>query len=117
VDILPTFASWAHASLPAGRTLDGQNIADLLTGRADRRHYTHRPIYIVNHGNVEAVRFGNWKYREAPIPRRDGKDSVTRELFNLGYDPSERTNVMEEFPEQAKEGKTLFDAFDGKKTN
>ncbi|MBN8855233.1 MAG: sulfatase [Sphingobacteriales bacterium 50-39] len=114
VDILPTFASWAHASLPAGRTLDGQNIADLLTGRADRRHYTHRPIYIVNHGNVEAVRFGNWKYREALIP---GKDSVTRELFNLGYDPSERTNVIDEFPEQAKEGKALFDAFDGKKTN
>ena len=59
VDILPTFASWAHASLPAGRTLDGQNVADLLTGRADRRHYIHQPIYIVNHGNVEAVRFGN----------------------------------------------------------
>jgi arylsulfatase A-like enzyme len=107
VDILPTFASWARASLPNGRALDGQDIAALLTGQADRRHYVHRPIYIVNHGIVEAVRWGNWKYRQAPIP---GKDSSTHELFNLGYDPSERTNVIDEFPEQAREGKKLFDA-------
>jgi arylsulfatase A len=121
LDVLPTFAQWAGAALPAGRTLDGQNIADLLTGKADRKTYPHRPIYIVNHGEVEAVRFGNWKYREASAPSADPVSGNTgptlRELFNLGYDPSERTNVINEFPEKAKEGKTLFDAFDGKKTN
>ncbi len=121
LDILPTFAQWAGAALPAGRTLDGQNIGDLLTGKADRRTYTHRPIYIVNHGEVEAVRFGNWKYREAAAPSADpvsgNTGPILRELFNLGYDPSERTNVINEFPEKAKEGKALFDAFDGKKTN
>ena len=121
LDILPTLAQWAGAALPAGRTLDGQNIADLLTGKADRKTYPHRPIYIVNHGEVEAVRFGNWKYREAAAPSADpvsgNTGPILRELFNLGYDPSERTNVINEFPEKAKEGKALFDAFDGKKTN
>jgi arylsulfatase A len=121
LDVLPTFAQWAGAALPAGRTLDGQNIADLLTGKADRKTYPHRPIYIVNHGEVEAVRFGNWKYREAAAPSTDpvsgNTGPILRELFNLGYDPSERTNVIGEFPEKAKEGKALFDAFDGKKTN
>jgi arylsulfatase A-like enzyme len=121
LDILPTLAQWTGAALPAGRTLDGQNIADLLTGDADRKNYPHRPIYIVNHGEVEAVRFGNWKYREAAAPSADpvsgNTGPILRELFNLGYDPSERTNVINEFPEKAKEGKALFDAFDGKKTN
>jgi arylsulfatase A len=121
LDVLPTFAQWAGAALPAGRTLDGQNIADLLTGKTDRKNYPHRPIYIVNHGEVEAVRFGNWKYREAAAPSADpvsgNMGPILRELFNLGYDPSERTNVISEFPEKAKEGKALFDAFDGKKTN
>jgi arylsulfatase A len=83
LDMLPTFATWAGATLP-NRTLDGQDIALLLTGRADRKSYQHRPIYIVNHGNCEAVRFGSWKYREVLSSQKaDGKDSVIKELFNL----------------------------------
>jgi arylsulfatase A len=121
LDILPTFSEWAHAALPAGRTLDGQNIAGLLTGKADRKTFHHRPIYIVNHGVAEAVRYENWKYREASAPSQDpvsgNQGPVTKELFNLSYDPSERTNVIDEFPEKAKELKALFDAFDGKKVN
>jgi len=118
LDILPTFATWAHAPLPSGRTLDGQNIAPLLTGQADRKAYQHRPIYVVNHGEVEAVRFGNWKYRETRSSQSNiPAAGIVKELFNLGYDPGERTNVIDEFPQQAKEGKALFDAFDGKNTN
>jgi arylsulfatase A len=121
LDILPTLATWARAPLPAGRTIDGQDISGLLTGAADRKTYQHRPIYIVNHGLVEAVRYGNWKYREAAAPGPDpvsgNQGPILKELFNLGYDPSERTNVIDEFPEKAKEMKALFDAFDGGKIN
>ncbi len=120
LDVLPTLAKWTGAALPAGRTLDGQDISDLLTGKADSRQYNHRPIYIVNHGKAEAVRVDNWKYRELPA----GTDPISgkpypavKELFNLGYDPSERTNVLTEFPDKAKELKTLFDAFPGGKEN
>lgn len=120
LDILPTFAKWAHAPLPK-RTLDGQDIATLLEGRADRKTYRHRPIYIVNHGVAEAVRYENWKYREAPAPSADpvfgNQGPVLKELYNLSYDPSERTNVIDEFPEKAKEMKALFDKFDGGKEN
>ncbi|MEJ0106926.1 MAG: sulfatase-like hydrolase/transferase [Bacteroidota bacterium] len=119
LDILPTLARLAKAPLPEGRTLDGQDISDLLTGKANRKGYKHRPIYIVN-GKAEAVRDGDWKYREVPAGSNNisGKQQpAVKELFNLSYDPSERTNVIDEFPEKAKELKALLDAFTGEKEN
>lgn len=120
LDILPTLAKWVNAPLPQGRTLDGQDIGDLLTGKASSKNYLHRPIYIVNNGKLEAVRDGSWKYREVP----EGVNSIStnqqaaaRELFNLSYDPGERTNVIEDYPEKAKALKALFDAFTGYKEN
>jgi arylsulfatase A-like enzyme len=107
LDILPTLAGWAHASLPKGRTLDGQDIADLLTGKVSPRDYVHRPIYIVNHGKLEAVRAGDWKYRQVSAPQ----------LFNISWDPSERASIIDRRPDKAKELKALFDAFDGQKEN
>ncbi len=163
VDILPTLAAWSGAALPAGRTLDGQDISDLLSGKANRKSYTHRPIYIVNHGYAEAVRFDNWKYREVPAsadapppadmvsataagaptgapaastssprttpaanssaaptgtsPSPPKPTGTIRQLFNLAWDPSERSNLIDQFPQQAAEGKRLFDAFKGRETN
>jgi arylsulfatase A-like enzyme len=117
VDVLPTLAEWAQAPLPENRTLDGQSIADLLTGAADRQHYTHRPIYLVNNGQVEAVRDGAWKYREVPKGKSrssgitDATESGQPELFNLNRDPSERVNVIGQYPDEAQKLKALFDAF------
>jgi len=107
LDVLPTFAQWAHAPLPKGRTLDGQDIADLLTGKAAPGNYVHRPIYIVNHGKLEAVRVDDWKYRQVTTPQ----------LSNISWDPSERASILDQYPDKAKELKTLFDAFDGQKEN
>jgi len=120
LDILPTLAEWTGAPLPKDRTLDGQSIAALLTGKADVDTFQHRPIYLVNHGKAEAVRDGDWKYREVPEGANASPGNsavVTKELFNLSYDPSERTNVLAAFPEKAKELKVLFDAFEGEKEN
>jgi len=120
VDVLPTLAEWTGAPLPAKRTLDGQSIATLLTGKSDPQNYHHRPIYLVNHGHVEAVRKGSWKYRELPagVNNNSGKPyQAARELFNVAYDPSERTNVIDDYPQIADELKKLFDAFDAHHDN
>ena len=119
LDVLPTLAQWTNAPLPKGRTLDGQSISDVLLGKAPR-HPEHREIYYVNNGICEAVRLGEWKYREVA-----GADSGLlnqpkgnkTELFKLSYDPSERTDVIDEYPEIAKQLKTLFDKFPGKTEN
>jgi arylsulfatase A-like enzyme len=112
VDVLPTLAEWAQAPLPEGRTLDGQSIATLLTGEADRNRYEHRPVYLVNNGKLEAVKDKGWKYREI----QHGNDSLI-ELFNLNQDPSERVDIINRYPEKAEELKALFDAFSGYQTN
>ncbi len=118
LDVLPTLAHITNAPLPEGRKLDGQDITDLITGKAGRSAYHHRPIYIVNSNGLEAVRDGDWKYREIPVVNAATKErTITVELFNLNADPSERTNVKDEFPDKTKELKALFDAFEGNAEN
>lgn len=121
LDVLPTLAQWVNAPLPKGRVLDGQSISDVLLGKAGR-HPKHREIYYVNNGVCEAVRQGDWKYREVKSTNTNTGVSSQAveskiELFNLSYDPSERTNVIQEYPEKAKEMKALFDKFPGKTEN
>ncbi|WP_447642744.1 MULTISPECIES: sulfatase-like hydrolase/transferase [Chitinophagaceae] len=120
LDILPTIARWVGAAPPSSKTLDGQDIGTLLEGQTNPRSYIHRPIYIVNHGKPEAVRFENWKYRrvDAGINLSSGKpQTAVEELFNISYDPSERTNVINEYPEKLKEMKALFNAFNAYSAN
>ena len=69
----------------------------------------------MNNGISEAVRTGEWKYRLTKARQGDGINSsfkaATEELFNLNYDPSERTNLLHEFPRKAAELKALFEKF------
>ena len=49
---------------------------------------------------------GDWKYREVKAGGANGitgGGAAARELFNLAWDPSERTNVIEDYPEKAAE--------------
>lgn len=120
VDVLPTLATWTHAPLPKGRVLDGQDIADLLMGKISQKQYTHRPIFIVNYGKAEAVRAGEWKYREVPggLNTITGKmQEAAGELFNINHDPSERVNIIARYPEKAAELKKLLDTFPGYQEN
>jgi arylsulfatase A-like enzyme len=103
LDVLPTIAEWTQAALPA-KELDGESIAGRLNGKNE--HQPHRPIYLVNHGKAEAVKYGEWKYRETTTT-----SGRLVELFNLNSDPSERANRMSDYPQKAAEMKAIFDAF------
>jgi arylsulfatase A len=106
LDILPTFAEWTGSKLPEGRLLDGQSVADMLTDAKYKG--THRPIYYIN-GTPEVVRDGEWKLR-----RRKEKEQLTIELFNLSWDPAERVNLAEKYPDQLGRLTKLLDAYPGK---
>jgi arylsulfatase A-like enzyme len=116
LDVMPTLAEWSGAQLPSGKTLDGQSIASLLTGQNRAKSYKHRPIYLVNNGKMEAVRDGEWKYREIHNPRDKSAQPLV-ELFNLLQDPSERVNLAKRYPDKLQEMKELFDAFTGYSVN
>ncbi len=115
LDVLPTVVKWAGAPLPK-KALDGQAIDSLLNGRSEDLKSAHRPIFLVNYGQVEAVRSGDWKYRRIPagINSISGKryDAV-EELYNIAWDPSERSNILNDYPEKATELRLLFERFDG----
>ncbi|WP_018627496.1 sulfatase-like hydrolase/transferase [Niabella aurantiaca] len=113
VDLLPTIATWTGARLPEGQALDGQDISSLLERRVGPG-FEHRPIFIVNHGKPEAVKWGPWKYREAPAwehPVTGQMIPAVKELFNLDEDPSERVNLIGVDKEKAAVLKKIFDGF------
>ena len=125
LDVLPTLAEWTGAALPVGRVLDGQSVSDVLLQKGPPellRHPPHREIYYYNNGVCEAVRVGDWKYREVRAVGGGGivggaGQGAAKELFNLAWDPSERTNVIAEYREKAKELEGLMGKFPGSKEN
>jgi arylsulfatase A-like enzyme len=97
MDILPTFAALASASLPAGHTIDGVDLTPLLTGDPETpprdRFYYFRGL------TLEAVRHGPWKLHLA-----------RGELYNLADDVGETRNVFDDRPELVERLRSLADA-------
>ena len=93
LDLFPTFAAIAGATVPADRPLDGGNILPLLTGRGPA---PPREFFYFQGRALQAVRSGSWKFRltsagagQPPVP----------ELFDLEKDPGERYNVAAAHPD------------------
>jgi arylsulfatase I/J len=89
VDMMPTLAGLAGADLGAAKPLDGRDFWPALSGAAIRDEIVY---------NVEptqgAIRHGDWKLLlTAVLPPRV-------ELFDLGADPGETTNLAEANPEK-----------------
>jgi len=100
VDYLPTVLDAAGLRLPAGRPIDGESLLPVLkgTGRLKRDAiYWHFPHY---RGRgippYSIIRAGDWKL----IKRYDGKPF---ELFDLGSDLSETTDLAAKMPDKVKE--------------
>jgi arylsulfatase A len=88
LDLLPTLAARASASLPTDRVLDGVDLWPMLTGEGQPRqvfHYFRGPT-------LEAVRQGPWKWHVK-----------SGELYHLERDIGEATNVAGENPAVVKE--------------
>jgi arylsulfatase A-like enzyme len=119
LDWLPTFAHLAGAPLPAGLTLDGNDITALLKGTGPSA--TREFIYFA--GNTpQAVRQSKWKLRVAPAGRQGGAgrgagpgggaagaDPLV-ELYDMDADPYERDNVAPAHPEIVARLRARLDA-------
>lgn len=110
IDLLPTFAKLAGASVPAGRTIDGREIWPLLTNDRSARD-PHDALYFYWGAELHAIRSGKWKlhlphpYQSLESAGSDGKPGkyVTRRielsLFDLDADIGETTNVADRHPD------------------
>lgn len=111
IDFLPTFATLAGFDVPQDRHIDGIDQTELLLGKRDQgRDF----FYFHNAG----VRQGDWKYLKPNAhfhgyAVEDGREKVD-ELYHLGDDLGEQTNLAKKHPEKVAELKRLLQELESK---
>ena len=102
LDLFPTISALAGAEVSTDRAYDGSDILPLLEGSAPA---STRDLYFSNRSKVHAVRSGDWKVhlRERALGR-EGRPRKPRaldppQLYHLGRDPLEQTDVAESHPD------------------
>ncbi|MHC4995964.1 MAG: sulfatase family protein [Planctomycetota bacterium] len=102
-DILPTVAEISGAQLPTDRVLDGRSLMPLLTGQTDQSPHEYFYYFAGSRGpqiNLRAVRDEKWKL----ILRRNpqGGELEAAELYDLGFDPSEKFDRLSQHRAEAE---------------
>ena len=95
LDILPTLARIARATMPPDTTLDGTDLGPLLWGG---KPLPARDFFYYHAGRLRAMRRGPWKLHltgDAASPKV--------ELYQIETDISERFNVAASHPERVEE--------------
>jgi len=103
-DLFPTITKLVDAPVPAGETIDGQNLAKLLAGKSDSAHrnefLSHYPhIRGRGKGNdyITSYRRGKWKVIYNYVD-----PSNRYELYDLENDPTESDNLAASKPEKLR---------------
>jgi arylsulfatase len=97
-DVMPTLADAAGVEPPA--EIDGISFLPTLLGRPEQQK-KHEFLYweFGGYGGQQAVRMGDWKGVRQNIKRRNNKDPLKIELYNLREDIGETNDVAAEYPE------------------
>jgi len=99
MDILPTALAAAHAPVP--QKLDGVNLLPYLTG--EKSGPAHAWFYW-RQGNKTALRQGDWKL----VNMRAKLKQPRWELYHLGKDPFEKTDLAQQQVEKRRELESLW---------
>jgi arylsulfatase A len=110
MDLLPTFAKLAGATVPSDRVIDGRDIWPLMTNQPGAKS-PHEAYFYYWGRELQAVRSGEWKlhfpheYRHPDPAGHGGKPGkyanlpIGTSLFNLATDIGEQHDVAPEHPE------------------
>jgi arylsulfatase A len=113
IDMLPTLAALAGATVPSERPIDGRSLWPVMSGERGATA-PHEVLYFYEGAELNAVRSGNWKlhlphpYQSLEFAGRDGipgsyvRKEIELSLFDLEKDPAESTNVSAANPEIVK---------------
>jgi len=108
IDLYPTFLDLAGVSRPEGHVLDGQSLAPLLTGKANKlpersivcyhpkygQYHTKRKRWVYPWRNV--IYDGDYKLREVV-------EYGTYELYDLRADPKEEHDLSKSHPDRTQQ--------------
>jgi len=100
IDLLPTLAAAAGASLPKDRVIDGVNLLPFL-GK-DARTQPQRALFWRD-GPLRTVQEQGWKLIVSERPKKDW-------LFNLNQDPTEQVNLAAREPQKLAQLKATLQA-------
>jgi arylsulfatase A-like enzyme len=109
IDLYPTLLGLAGVPVPSGHRPDGLSLVPVLlgTGAVEREAYfTWFPHLVPG----VAVRSGNWKLIRR-FEERPEDYAGLHELFDLGTDPGETTNLASRHPDKVRELDALIDRF------
>ena len=123
VDLYATFASIVGQQVPKQIAPDSLDLSAVLLGKTTDNLRDNTVLHGIS--DELALRQGNWKFIPAnaqgkvtgmgsgadPRDTRFVEARITRSLlFNLANDPDERTNVIRQFPEEAKKMEQRLEA-------
>ena len=117
VDLMPTFAEMAGASLPTNQPVDGRSFTKVLQGQAalqNRAIFWHYPLYLTGAGyNKVLPVYGtdemNWRAVPSSVIRKGDYKLIyyyeydNYKLFNLRDDLSEKNDLAQTMPQKAKQ--------------
>jgi arylsulfatase A len=119
IDMAPTIAAAAGASMPDDRVIDGKNLFPYILDQKNTK-IPHEIYYHYAGTWLQAVRSGKWKLHFARPEVRPGRygesaDWITNYagifkndlLYNLETDIGETKNLVNEFPEIVQELKSM----------
>ncbi len=101
IDLMPTLAAAAGASLPEDVVIDGLNILPLARGDGSINRLNDALFWQSGHAKV--VRAGNWKLQVNGRLKKNW-------LFDLANDPTEQVNLAKKNPKKLTELRALLDA-------
>ena len=106
MDLMPTLADFAGASVPKDRIIDGKSIRHLIEGKPGDES-PHEAFYYYYMSQLSAVRSGKWKLWLPLKPRLEtwmgrATDQCEAALYNLETDAAEKVNVIAHHPNVVK---------------
>ncbi|HSG89647.1 MAG TPA: sulfatase-like hydrolase/transferase, partial [Pseudomonadales bacterium] len=102
IDLMPTIAAAAGATLPDDRIIDGVDVLPYVTGA--KQGVPHDTLFW-REGYLRTVQHRGWKLISSGRPDK-------RWLFDLGTDPTEQRNVADAHPQRVAELEALLAAHD-----
>lgn len=103
IDVLPTIAAVAGASLSPEVEIDGKNILTLTNSETAHEWQRNTLFWVSDHS--QAVRHGDWKLQ---LNDRNATDGLQKWLYNLDEDPSEQNNLVASRPDKLEELEALL---------